>query len=544
MAVLVILKGPNAGRRFTLERSAIDVGRQANAPVCLESQAVSRQHARILYDQGEYFVEDLNSSNGTYVNGQRISRRTKFSERDTLQVGPYIFGLRQTPTPTPSDDDLVIRAEVSADASDGSLFLDNPAHKLKVILDITRHLGRTLDVDELLNNLLERLLTLFPQADRGLVLLGEEDKLTVHAQRARRDDSSEPFSYSRTIVRKALEDGVGIYSEDVRADERFQASTTLTSLDMRSLLCVPLIGHDGKRLGVIQLDRFRDGKSFRDEDLQLLAAVSLTVAVVLENAELHAQRLREERLRQEVALAREIQQGFLTTEFPDPAEAGFELFARVLPAREVAGDLYDFFRLADGRLAFFVGDVSGKGMPAALFMIAVRLLGRHVGSAGASPSEALAKLNAALAADNPSGMFVTLVHGIYNPTNGEMVMASAGHPPPLLRQADGAIEPIPLRTGRMLGYAQMELGLADTGITLVPGDTLILYTDGFTEARSHDGGAIFGVEGLRATLGGAAATRLSLAAGADDARAAVEEYTGSSELQDDQTLFLLRRVGT
>jgi serine phosphatase RsbU (regulator of sigma subunit)/pSer/pThr/pTyr-binding forkhead associated (FHA) protein len=543
MAVLVILKGPNAGRRFLLERTTIDVGRQANSGVCLESQAVSRQHARILCDQGEYFVEDLNSSNGTYVNGQRISGRRKFSERDTLQVGPYIFGLRQSPTPTPSDDDLVIRAEVTADSSDPSLFTDNPAHKLQVILDITQHLGRTLDVDELCDNLVERLLTLFPHADRGLVLLCAGDKLAVHAQRSRREETSSAFSYSRTIVQRALEDGVGIYSEDVRADERFSASTTLASLEMRSLLCVPLIGHEGKRLGIIQLDRFRDGRSFQRDDLQLLTAVSLQMSVVLENAELHSERLREERLRQEVALAREIQQGFLSTEFPDPAQAGYELFARVLPAREVAGDLYDFFSLADGRLAFFIGDVSGKGMPAALFMIAVRILGRHVGSAGDSPAEALAKLNAALAADNPSGMFVTLVHGIYDPASGEVVMASAGHPPPLLRRADGAIDTIDLRPGRMLGYAQMELGLADLRLTLSPGDTFAVYTDGFTEARSHDGAALFGIDGLRATLGGTA-TRLSLEACADDARAAVEQYTGSSELHDDQTLFLLRRVAT
>jgi sigma-B regulation protein RsbU (phosphoserine phosphatase) len=541
MAVLLTLKGPNAGRRFPLERATVELGRQSSSAICLESQAVSRQHARILFEEGQYFVEDLNSSNGTFVNGKRIAARTKFSERDTLQVGPYVFGIRQSPTPTPSDSDLVIRAEVSADASEASIYADNPAHKLQVILEITRHLGRTLDADALLENLLARLLQLFPQADRGLVLLCEGEKMVVHAQRSRREDSSESFSYSRTIVRHALEHGVGIYSEDVRADERFRASTTLTSLEMRSLLCVPLIGHDGKRLGVIQLDRFRDGRAFRNEDLELLTAVSLQMSVVLENAELHAERLREERLRQEMALAREIQQGFLTTVFPDPAEAGYELFARVLPAREVSGDLYDFFRLPDGRLVFFLGDVSGKGMPAALFMIAVRILGRHVGSSGDSPSEALHTLNAALAADNPSGMFVTLVHGIYDPATGHMVLATAGHPPPLLRRDDGSVEVVPLRTGRMLGYDGMELGLSDTRITLTPGDTFVLYTDGFTEARAREGGEMFGLDGLRATLGGACA-RLSLQACADDARAAVEDYTGSGELQDDLTLFLLRRV--
>src|SRR5262249_49708080 len=151
----------------------------------------------------------------------------------------------------------------------------------------------------------------------------------------------------------------------------------------------------------------------RLEDLHLLTTVSLQVTVVLENAYLHAELMREERLHQELAMAREIQQGFLPSEFDDFKTAGFEMFARVDPEREVCGDQYDFFRLADDRLAFFVGDVSGKGMPAALFMIAVRTLSRHLAASGLSPAETLARLNTALAADNPSAMFVTLAHGIY-----------------------------------------------------------------------------------------------------------------------------------
>src|SRR5262249_23488756 len=144
---------------------------------------------------------------------------------------------------------------------------------------------------------------------------------------------------------KALEDGVGILSEDVHADERFSPSATLTALGLRSLICVPLLSQDGHRLGIVQLDRFRTGKSFSADDLQLLTTIGLQVAVVLENASLHAELIREERLRQELALAREIQQGFLPAEFPDSEKVGYELFARVSPAREVSGDFYDFMQL-------------------------------------------------------------------------------------------------------------------------------------------------------------------------------------------------------
>src|SRR5262249_6077865 len=148
--------------------------------------------------------------------------------------------------------------------------------------------------------------------------------------------------------------------------------------------------------------------------------------------------------------------------------AGFELFARVDPAREVSGDLYDFFRLADDRLAFFVGDVSGKGMPAALFMIAVRTLSRHLAASGLSPAETLARLNTALAADNPSAMFVTLAHGIYTPSTGQLVLASGGHPAPLYRRVNGQVEELGMRPGRLLGVTAGDLRLTDTHLTLAP----------------------------------------------------------------------------
>src|SRR5262249_23443448 len=177
-----------------------------------------------------------------------------------------------------------------------------------------------------------------------------------------------------------------------------------------------------------------------------------------------------------------------------------ELAARVYPARQVSGDLYDFFPRSARRLTFYVGDVSGKGMPAALFMIAVRTLGRHLASLAASPAEGMAKLNEALSADNPSAMFVTMGQGMYDPRTGEVILASGGHPHPLLRRVDGTVEEVPLQNGRLLGYPGRDLGLADTRLTLLPGELLVLYTDGFTEACAPDGATFFGMERLKETF--------------------------------------------
>ena len=161
--------------------------------------------------------------------------------------------------------------------------------------------------------------------------------------------------------------------------------------------------------------------------------------------------------------AREIQQSFLPTDFEPLGAAGPELFARVQPAREVSGDLYDFFPLPDGRLAFFLGDVSGKGMPAALFMIAVRTLIRHLAPAASGPAELLRRLNAALCADNPTNLYVTLAHGVYDPADGGVVLALGGHPAPLLRRADGRIETVAAKPGLMIGCAPVDAGLHGQG---------------------------------------------------------------------------------
>jgi len=218
-----------------------------------------------------------------------------------------------------------------------------------------------------------------------------------------------------------------------------------------------------------------------------------------------------------------------------------ELFARVDPARQVSGDLYDFFRVADGRLVFFVGDVSGKGMPAALFMIAVRTLCRHLAASGDGPAQTLRRLNEALADDNPSGMFVTLVHGIYDPATGEVTLASAGHPMPLLRTAEGDVKALDDPTCRLLGYRGGELHLSERRFLLEPGDLLVLYTDGVTEARSPDRKTMFGTDGLKELVCGFESD-LSLAVCLQKAREAVEAFAQSRELHDDLTLFLLRRL--
>jgi len=542
MAILLVLQGPEVGRKYVLNGPRTVLGRQFDSNICLTGKAISRHHAQILQDDSGFLVEDLDSSNGTLLNGQRLAPHVQvtFTERDQLQIGPYVLALRPNPTVATTEASLVVRQQVRATGIDQSVYGQDPAVKLQVVLEIAQHLGTTLDLEPLLEKLLEQLIRLFPNADRAMVLLCEGDKLVVRGQRCRHEQDASAHPYSRTIVNRALEEGVGLLSEDVRGDERFSASATLTSLDLHTLLCVPLIGQGGKRLGVIQVDRFRRGQVFRFEDLQLLTTICLQVAVVLENAALHAERLREQRLHQELAFAREIQQGFLPQELEGFPSADFEIFGQVFPARQVSGDLYDFLPVDGGRLAFFLGDVSGKGMPAALFMVAVRTLCRHLAQTGEGPAQTLTRLNASLAADNTSGMFVTLAHGIYDPASGQVIAASGGHPPPLLRRPDGAVEEVNLPTGRLLGFEEGNLHLADQRFTVAPGETLMFYTDGASEAREPTGKTMFGLDRLKDVVK-KLDHAMPLEACAAQLKAAVDRFTVAGELQDDLTLLFLRR---
>jgi serine phosphatase RsbU (regulator of sigma subunit) len=541
MAILVDSKGNLAGRRFALGEAPTVLGRQKDSQICLDSLAVSRYHARITFVDGSYYVEDLDSSNGTFLNGHLVRRPVPLNDGDEVQVGPYSFTFRQHRNPNREDTDVVIREEVRAVPTDHTLHGGDPARKLEVVLAIGQHLAASLDLDTLLGRLLDQLMSLFPNADRGLVLLYERGELVLRAHRSRRPEDTSAYPYSRTVVKRALEGGVGILSEDVRSDLRFGAVSTLTALNLRSLLCVPLIARDGSRLGVVQLDCFQGGNGFQSEDLQLLTAVGMQVGVVFENAAMHEQIVREERLRHELALARQIQQRFLPVDFPCADATGFELFAQAHSAREVSGDLYDFFFLPDGRLVFLVGDVSGKGIPAALFALAVRTLARHPATVGEGPADTLKQLNAALAMDKFTGVFVTLVYGIYEPASGRLVLASCGHPTPLVRRTSGNVEALAVQNSRPLGLGLGELDVTDFPGRLEVGDMLIVYTDGLTEAQNPSNEIAFGLDRLQAALAGPP-VQASVRDCAGRVQGALDDFVGSGELQDDQTLLLLRRI--
>ena len=187
-------------------------------------------------------------------------------------------------------------------------------------------------------------------------------------------------------------------------------------------------------------------------------------------------------LRQELDIARSMQLSILPTSFPCTPQ--FEVHGRVIPAKEVGGDFYDIYHLEDGRLGIVIADVSGKGIPAALFMMVCRTLLKGIAIGMESPAEALTEANALLLAENQASMFVTVFYGVFDPRTGALTYANAGHDPPVLRRTDGSTEALPFTGGVPLGIVD-DMKFEERTSALYPGDFAFLYTDGVTEALNE-----------------------------------------------------------
>ncbi len=290
MATLTIVQGPEAGKCCPLDRDTTVIGRLTSAEVVLDSPAVSRKHARILRREGQFFAEDLGSSNGTFLNGQKLTRPTALTAGSILQVGPVAFAFSpDQPVAAAAVSDVPVRERVPADPSSADLRGTDPAHQLQVVLQVTRQLGGTLDRGELLGKVLDQLLHLFPQARSGAALLCEGKDLVPGAARSRPGAPGRELPRpARTALRRALDEGAGLLVESSADDPGLAVARSLSEGAPSSLMCVPLIGQDGRRLGALQLEPGPFG-TFAVEDLRLLTAIALQVSALVENAALHAE---------------------------------------------------------------------------------------------------------------------------------------------------------------------------------------------------------------------------------------------------------------
>src|SRR3990167_8436445 len=331
MAFLRTLKGTEPGQVFELGESAV-LGRQPDGDILLDVGAVSRQHARITRVGQDYFVEDMQSRNGTFLNGNRVEGRQKLSENDEVKVCELIFSFHLDEREDPShameqtldavqmvDDEkeaagstIMSKLEVSTGSTSLRLTV-NPEVKLKALLEIGRNLGRAMRLDEVLPRLLDNLFKIFIQADRGFIALLDRtaNKLVTKTVKFRHDDSGGRIRMSRTIINSVMASKEAILSADASTDAQFRMSESIVDFQIHSVMCAPLLDSDGEVLGVIQVDTTDSRRRFSRDDLDVLASVACQAAVAVENTQLHEVAMHEELLRKELSLAHRVQLGLL-----------------------------------------------------------------------------------------------------------------------------------------------------------------------------------------------------------------------------------------
>jgi serine phosphatase RsbU (regulator of sigma subunit) len=277
--------------------------------------------------------------------------------------------------------------------------------------------------------------------------------------------------------------GKVLNTKDAYADPRFlRVFDEMTGYRIRTVLTAPLRDPHGKTIGVVQVIN-KKGGPFTARDERLLTAMAAQAAISIENARLYEQEMQQRLLNQELETARGIQESFLPQVVPE--SAGWDIGAFWRPMREVAGDFYDFYALPDGRLALVIADVSGKGVPAALFMALSVTVLRFAMNLNFSPSELLDRANRSIIADQQSKMFATVFVGYLDLDSSVLQFASAGHNPPLLyRAASGRCEYLHAQ-GVAMGLFE-NANYEEATVTLADDDVLVLYTDGITEAIDAD----------------------------------------------------------
>jgi phosphoserine phosphatase RsbU/P len=362
--------------------------------------------------------------------------------------------------------------------------------KLRLLLDITKKISRSLDLQEVLNLVMDTLDSLIPYDAAGIFLVKCADQSEVaegeepcvfQAEAVRGYDIDElthlHMKIGEGLLGQVALSGEPINSPDVREDPIYVNARSET----RSEMVAPIISNT-EVIGVFDLES-DELNAYSDDDLQVLMLLASQVAIIIEKVMLHEQLIEKKRLEGQLEVARQVQLELLPAR--DPQLEGYDISAYNFPTEEVSGDYYDWVKIYDDQIGLVIADVSGKGVPAALLMAFLRASLRAATHIGYSPHISMAKVNYLLWESIERNQYVTAFYGLLDVTNKTLSYTNAGHNPPLLLHKDG--------NSRFIDQGSFPLGMfKDTRyheyyLTTEPGDMLVLYTDGVTEARNSQG---------------------------------------------------------
>ena len=412
---------------------------------------------------------------------------------------------------------------------------------LNALLEVSRALGAEMHLDSLLPVIIHKT-TEMMDAERSSLFIYDPESDELWSKVAE--------GMGEKVIR--LPAGVGIAGDvaetletanipDAYDDPRFNPEfDKQTNFKTKSILCMPMTTRAGELIGVIEVLNKTDGGTFQESDEKLLEALCIQAGVAIVRARLTEAFLEKQRIEESLKLAADIQMGMLPSTFPAfPERNDFDLFAGIIPAKEVGGDFYDFFLIDKKHLCFVIGDVSGKGIPAALFMALTKTQIKASSSRRRTPGDVLFRANNDLCHENESGMFCTLFYGIMNTETGEVTYANAGHNPPYLITNSG--EPVQIEStgGIALGVME-EMEFESATFTASKGDSIFLYTDGVNEAM-NEADEEYSYERLEDYL--KENSTGSITDMVDRNLESVKEFAGTTPQSDDITVLALRYLG-
>jgi sigma-B regulation protein RsbU (phosphoserine phosphatase) len=549
-AVLEVVS-PDGGRRYVrVTQTPFLIGRGAETGnhLQLSDRRISRNCAALVIEANHFYIEDRGQRRGLFVNREKVESR-ELKDGDSISFGledSYEMIFRASSSADDSVPQLLTRIEhiTSSEHTGGGL------RKLNQLLEATALLHSQLPLDEVLANMLDHAVSI-TDADRGLLL--EPDAagvLKVHLARRSGKLRLPPESLrpSQTAIQLALRQQAPVITEDLaQADMDLQAAQSVVAQRLRAVVVIPLWSMTraktqesmvdikrGQLLGVLYMDSRRPA-AFSRLDRQILDAMAADAASILDNARLVERERERQRLEQEINIARDIQQALLPRIFPDTPN--FTVTGVNFPCLSVGGDYFDVFPLSEGRTAFVIADVSGKGLGAAI--VTTMLQGALSGmTLGTDPALVFSHVNRFLCNHTEVGRYATVFFGLLD-DNGHLEFINAGHPSPFLIRR-GTAEEAFTEGSYPVGLVP-EAQYTAACLKLEPGDTLVLFTDGVTEAMDPDD-QLFGVPRLKQVLTG------QLECPLEDLQKcvleAVENFTRGARQADDLTLLIVRYRAT
>ena len=495
-------------------------------------------------DTGVWYVEDLGSRNTTLLNGHAVNEQTQVFEGDVIRLSDCRLEVTFESVPRSDGDTALYRPAATVleetDSKErlqetaGEPSLERYAERLALLNEVHRALANPMSREELFELILERAFTHL-RAEEGVIFLEDDDGNFYRAATQRKRQMTGDYIYSRRLINIVAKQGMAALVHDVQEDARFSEAKSLVIHGIRSIVAAPLQHHDG-RAGMIVLATRAVVRNFAEDDMELLVSLASVAALRLRNLELHEEAIRREQLQKELELARRIQVAL----FPNtlPTVPGYEFFASNHPSQTVSGDLYRIeTRENTNDCVLLVADVSGKGIAASLLTASLEALAMGPIEMGRSPDEICNKVSRRLHARTPDERYATALLAVLEPETGVIRYANAGHNPALVVRRDGSVEEL-WSTGIPLGMIA-DAEYTTEKVTLEPGDTIVIYTDGITEARNRQGEE-YRPRRLKAVCRkhrSSSASALARAVAAD-----LDAFTDGVPYDDDRTIVIARRM--